>query len=433
VDKYQYLIEALKGGAYKKVDWLVSLFCLFSPDTKNQSYAYKLKKGLSGYAFTAPDLSEVQIEGTSLNEPLFTIADPITVTPDMIDNVTGSIESNVSTLVANYVLLIYPFGNRIPYVATRFDPYDVLDEVKKDFRSNVKPGETKDPKAYYVEDLLKFGKACFFMSSLTQVCTIGATEKNMTAPDGIEQYKAQLQKEYADRLSDPAALAEMDGKLIDFDAKWREGDEGNDFLMNDKKAIKIVRKKKFLQLGGELGVGDSTKLKYLGHSLDEGHTLESFPDVNNTMRMGSFARGAETMLGGVEVKNMFRVSGSMNVVLGTDCKSKLGMPRPITLKNKAGYKGYHLVDDKGQTVKIEDEKQLDSFVGKYARFRSPAYCLSAKTDKCEICAGPTLSATPNALPTSVSNYGSTFMGLSMSQNHGKVLAVQELDLNDLFV
>lgn len=436
MDKYAYLVEALKAGCYRKTDWLISLFCLFTEDTEVKDYAYRLKKDMTGYSYIAPDMSIVKIEGSSLNEPLFLISDAITVTPEICPIASGSIESNVSTLISNYILLVYSFGTKIGYVNERFDPYKVLEPVKANLKSKLKEGETPDPQAFYTDELQRFGEAIYFMSCLTQVCTIAGTEKTMTAPDGIQEYKKQLLKEYQEQgksLTDPTVIADMDKKLIAFDEKYREGDEGNDFLLGDKKAIQIVRKKKFLQLGGEQGVGsNASQMKYLGHSLDEGHTLESFPDVNNTMRMGSYARGAETMLGGVEVKKMFRLAGSTNVI-SKDCGSTLGMPRPINDKNKADYVGYHLVNDKGVTVPIESEDQLTPFVGQYARFRSPAYCKAGKTDKCSICIGPILSATPHALPAAVSNYGSTFMGLSMSQNHGKVLAVQELDLEDLFI
>lgn len=430
MNKRQYLITALKAGAYRETDWLVSIFCMFDGDNGGKPYAYKLSKNATGYLYTDLTGEQQRIEGSDPTKPLFYVGQGITVKPEDADNVTEPQDSTVGTLIANYILLIHAFGKKLPYINKKIAIGNIEAQINTNFYSTPKEGEERKPDAFYVDEYLNFGEAAFHMTCLTQVCTIGATEKSVTAPDGIAEYKAQLQKEYAGRLNDPAYIAEMNQKLQAFDRKWREGDESNDFLLTSK-STEIVRHKKFLQLGGELGVGkDSIKVNYLGHSLDEGHTLDSFAAVNTTQRMGAFARGAETMLGGVQVKEAFRASRTYNVVEG-DCGTKLGVPKLYT-KDLAEYlaTGYTIISDKGANIKITDVQQLSEYQNRYIVMRSPMYCKSGQTDYCSVCVGPKLALTPNALATSFSDYGNVFMKLSMAQNHGKVLALQELSAAD---
>jgi len=430
MNKRDYLIAALKSGAHHYADWLVSIFCMFDGESKEKPYAYQLSKTAAGYFYLDLDFQLQKIEGADPAQPLFYIGQGITVTPEDCIAAKEPQDSTVGTLVVNYILLIYAFGDKIAYINKKINIGSIEQIILQSFQSTPKEGEARQPGVFYADEYVQFGEACFHLTSMTQICTIGATEKSITAPDGIKEFKAQLQKEYAGRLSDPASVAEMNDKLQQFDRAWRKGDGSEDSLLTDK-ATKIVRQKKYLQLGVEQGVGkDATKLTYLGHSLDEGHTIDSFAAVNSTQRIGSFARGAETMLGGVQVKEAFRASRSYMVVPG-DCGTKLGLTQRCT-PDLADYlkDGYWILDEQGASIQIKSAADIQPYLGKVIRRRSPMYCQSKLTDYCSVCVGPKLSLTPAALPTSFADYGNVFMKLSMAQNHGAVLAITELDPAD---
>jgi hypothetical protein len=231
-------------------------------------------------------------------------------------------------------------------------------------------------------------------------------------------------------LDDAATIALMDKEIIEFDAKWRGDDPGNNFLIG-KKSLNS-RKKKVLMYGGEKGAdGNANRMVLIKNSLDEGWDINAFSAMNDTLRMGSFARGAETMLGGVEVKWMLRASSNMNVT-SDDCGSKVGIPRYVTEKNMKKLVGFNLVG-KDKPIPLTSEEEAGKYLGKLVMVRSPMYCNLDRTDYCKACIGKRLSDTPFALSSAVSAYGSAFLSLFMSAAHSKALEVKKLDWKAAFV
>jgi hypothetical protein len=418
---------AMLADNYKRLDWIYSVFCLTKGEqTIEEDYPYRITADPSGYSFRNDTGEMVHIDDAPAGQPIYSLKEVITVTSADILTASGEITTTYGELLTNYILLVYPFGNKLPYMSGRFSVGKIEELILPRLVDDTED-EVKDPKVIYVHEYIKFADSCFYLTGLSQVCVWAATEKNMTAPDGLKEFKAALLVEYKDRLSDPEAIAEMETKLVAFDKAWRGDDPGNNFLLS-KKTVNVVRKKKFLMGGGEADISGSGKMTLIQNSLEEGWGAATFPVMNNSLRMASYSRGAETMLGGVEVKWMLRASSNSSVTKD-DCGSLLGVPKLVTSTNLKSLVGLSVVSKTG-AILVNDLEAAGSYLGKHIMVRSPMYCKLDRTDFCKVCVGKRLAETPNALSSAVSSYGSAFLTLSLMAAHGRALEVQKMNYLD---
>lgn len=428
MDKRTYFLLAMKAGNYKYLDWIYSVFCL-SKDAQavKHTYPYQIQADPTGYFFQDPSGEQIRLTDASPNTPIFTLKEKLTLTPNDVPTLQEPTTVTYGNLLANYILLIEPFGQKLPYLKGEFSIGKIEEQLLPRLKNDPQDPAERTEDAIYISEYLKFADSCFYLTGLTQVCVWAATEKIMLPPEGIQEYKAQLLEEYKDRLHDAAAIAEIDAKLVAYDKAYLKGDPGTHFLLS-KKSTNVVRKKKFLMHGAEMGVDSSVSdVTLIRNSLDEGWDVKAFPAMNNSLRLGSYSRGAETMLGGVEVKWMLRASSNINVT-EDDCGTTLGMPIDVTEANKKTLVGFYLLTKQG-SILIENEDQARQYIGKKVLSRSPMYCKLDKTDYCKKCIGTRLSETPYALSSAVSSYGSIMLGIFMSAMHGKVLETAKMDIN----
>lgn len=410
---------------YRRLDWIISCFSVTVGDAP-EAYNYSLSQTPAGYYAWVDDTGKVLIEDGNAQEPLFKVDEVVNLVKGDLVNLTTDVKTTYGQILANVILLSDSFGEKIPYINKEFSVQDIEDILTKSFFDDPERVEDKQSDKFYVSEYKRFHDACFFLTGLTQLFTWAATEKNILPPDGIAQYKAQLLEQYKDNLDDPVIIAKIESLLVEFDAKWRQGDPGNRFLIS-KKSTALVRKQKVLMYGAEtISTGDGSKLELHKNSLYEGWQPESFTTMCTTARFKSYARGAETALGGVEVKWLLRASGNINVTVD-DCGSKIGVSRRITEANVKSLVGFNIITPKGPRT-IESEEDLGSYLGSIVMVRSPMYCNLDHTDYCKVCIGPKLSTTPYALSSAVSAYGSAFLLSSLGAAHSKAIDVATMDL-----
>jgi hypothetical protein len=147
--------------------------------------------------------------------------------------------------------------------------------------------------------------------------------------------------------------------------------------------------------------------------------------MNNTLRAGSFNRGAQTVLGGVAVKGLLRASANLNVA-GEDCGSRVGIVADITKDNLSRFVGLSVILKEGTEV-MKQEEDVGRYLGKRIMVRSPMYCKLDKTDYCKICLGERLANNPEGLSIAVSEYGSIFLSIFMKGAHSKALQIAKMD------
>ena len=245
----------------------------------------------------------------------------------------------------------------------------------------------------------------------------------MTAAPGIKELKEKLLEENKDRLHDPAVIAKIQSELIAYDRAYLKGDPGENFLISGK-SFNVVRSKLFGMHGAEVGLEEGVDVDLIKNSLSQGWDISKFDAMNNSLRAGSFNRGAQTMLGGESVKWLLRASSNISVT-GEDCGTRLGKVVEVDNDNYKRLEGFYSIKKRGDM--LIDKANSSTLVGKRLMVRSPMYCKFDKTDYCAHCVGKRLSENPTGLSIAVSEYGSAFLAMFLKMAHGKQLTTARMD------
>lgn len=421
MDKNTYFLNALKADCHMLRAWVISAFSLVQENPeeyKKDPYPYRLVQTATGFFYVDPQSKELkQIENSVKGEPLFDFADRIQIKKGEIPNADRDLDTTIGNLLVNYILLIYPFNDHYPFITGPISVSKIEDWIARDLDRTIT-----------VEQYLKFTDAAFYLTNFTQISVWAATPKTVVPPPGIQEFRDKLLEEYKDRLHDPVVAAEIDKQLVEYYKEYIKGDPGVNFLMS-KKSIDTVARKLFLMQGVDARLDDGPHVNPVTRSLVEGWDVSKFPDMMDGLRAGSYSRGAQTALGGEQVKWLMRTSSNMRITQ-KDCGSTLGDIFLVTPNNVQSLVGFSIIEN-GKTVEINDMEQANKYLGKKVEKRTPMYCKLDKTDYCEICCGKNLSANPKALSMAVSEYGSIFMNLMMKKMHVSGLSVEKADLKEI--
>lgn len=432
MDKKELFKKAMDSGLYRELPWLIAAFSVSNEadnEWKKNPYPYRIVSNITGHYCVSEDKQTLlPIEGVVADKPIYAFTELIQITPQDISNCSEPLETTYGNWLANMILLVRPFGKKITYM----DGDITTDRIEKilltRFKDNPKNPQDRKDDEFYVDEYLKYEEGVYFLPGLSQLCVWAATEKTILPPPGVAELKAKLIKENEGKLDDLATIAKIDAELVRHDLEWLKGDPGMNFLGGGK-AINVVRKKKFLMHGGEVGLTDNAvKGTLVENALNEGWDINKFPDVIDTLRAGSYDRGAETQLGGVSVKWLLRASSNMDVT-SDDCKSSMGVALEVTSTNKKRLIGFTAILD-GEQKHIVKEEEANTYLGKKIMLRSPMYCRLDHTDFCKTCLGDNLSINPEGLSLSISAYGSVMLDISLSKMHGKQLTTAKMDFKE---
>jgi hypothetical protein len=427
---------------YRRRAWVISAFSQTreNPDAwKTDRYPWRIVQTPTAHFFVDPekDSELATIDDAAPGQPPFSFHEPIDLKAGDVANLYGDVRTTYGNTLFNFLVLVYPFGDRVEFQLGRVSAAQLEDHVLKrtidDPDAGVKgnmsarapgtaPKGTQAP--LYTSEYVKFSNAMFQLTAFTQLCVPAVTRKTMQAAPGILELRDRLLEQNRDHLDDPAVVAGIMKELVKYDKEYLKDDEGANFLIT-KKSWDVVRTRLFSMMGMEAGFGDLTRADLVKTSLAEGWDISKFPAMNDTLRAGSYKRGAETALGGELVKWLLRVSANLGVTQ-EDCGTRLGLEMTVDEDNIYKLPGSSVVTPGGHE-KIDSEEAARRYLGKKIMLRSPMFCALAKTDYCSVCAGARLSLNPTALSVAISDYGSTFMGLSLGAMHGKVLETAKMD------
>ncbi len=430
MNKKEVFLAAMKADEFRRRAWVISAFSMIreGPEAwKVNPYPYRIVQTPTGHFFVDPSNENnlSLITDAVAGEAPFSIKEKITISKkDEIANFNGAdLETTYGRVLFNYTAVVWPFKNKIPYINDRVSPREMEDLIIDRLKDNPEKQEDRNDSDIYVDEYLDFCDAMFYLAGFAQLCVPAATRKTMTVSPEIAKRKAQLLEENKDRLHDPAVVAKISAELVAMDRAWLKDDPGADFLINNK-SYNVVRSKLFLMHGAEVGLDEGIDVDLIKNSLSEGWDINKFPAMNNSLRAGSFNRGAQTMLGGESVKWLLRASSNINIS-ADDCGSKLGNDHDVDGDNYKRFIGFSAIVGNG-TVKI-DEETAKSFIGKKITVRTPQFCLLEKTDYCKCCVGDRLSQNPTAASSAISEYGSAFLSMFMAAAHGKALTLAKMD------
>jgi hypothetical protein len=430
--KSDFFLAAMRAQEYRRRAWVVSAFSLIqeAPDAwQKNPYAYRVVQTPSGHFFVDPDNSNhlSPIEGTEAGQPPLSFKERLTLQAQtfegLLPNDAQELETNYGNALFNYTAVAYPFGKKLPYQVGRVSPGQMEDLIIDRLKDTPKEGEPRNDQDIYVDEYLKFTNAMFYLAGFTQLCVPATTKKTMTPAPGIVELKERLLEENKERLHDPAVIAKIQEQLIAYDRAYMKGDPGENFLIG-RKSFQVVRSKMFGMHGAETGLSESVDVELIRNSLSQGWDIEKFPAMNNSLRAGSFNRGAQTALGGESVKWLLRASSNI-AVTQDDCGSRLGNTFHCDGSNFKWLLGFWVIKPSGdEQVTAEN---VSNYIGKTVSVRSPMYCKLDKTDYCAHCVGQRLAENPTGLSAAISEYGSAFLAIYMAAAHGKQLTLAKMD------
>ena len=430
--KRDYLRQALQHGSYYKKAWIVSAFTITKEGQdayKQDPYPYRLVAEPWGFSFITEAGELEKIDDGDPKQPLFTFKERIDIDPTWAPNVKEAMNVPVGNLLANYICVISPFHDKIPFVTGRFNVKKIESVIAPILKDTPDEGAPRDSKAIYVDELEKFINALQFIKSLSQLCTWSTTKKGITPPPGIKEFKAKLLEQYKGQLTDPIKLVEFENKLRDYDSAYLQGDPSYGNFIEEGGDIKdTARKKMYLTVGADATFGDGTVVNPVLSSLEDGWPTdpEYFAEMMNGLRFGSFARGSETVKGGVSAKYLLRAANNFKID-DTDCKSKLGIHRRYTDKNISKLIGRHVIDGTS-VVFVENKEMALHYVNKDLIVRSPMYCKLDGEHICKVCAGEKLAQYPEGLSIPLTEISSVLLKASMALMHATVLSTKKIDL-----
>lgn len=427
--KREYFLMSLQLDLHLHKRWILEAFAVTRP-SGNHPYAkglITLPDGRYGFVDKENEDGYTAIEDAMPGEPLFRPLEKLVLRPGDLPNVREEIVTTYGNALVNQLVLVYAFGAKLKFITGPVKVGAIEKELQDRWNDDMSEEELQqlppEKQPIRTSEYKRFNEAVGQLPGLAQLCVPSATRKTMTADPAMIKRRDELLAQYGERARDPAVLAEILGELTKMDRAWMAGDPGERFYIKDK-SYDIVRLKVFIMQGISSGFGVAGDL--IPTSLDESWDISKLPAMVNQLRDGSYGRGAQTALGGVEVKFNNRIFQN-STIAEQDCGSKRGLATVMTKDKVPHYVGnYHLVN--GKVERMSEELLLAS-IGKTFNVRSAAYCLTEGANFCATCMGDRIAETPQALSIHAAGLGSMMMSAFMKLMHGKSLKTAQLDVH----
>lgn len=425
MDRSTFLLTALRDSeVYFRAAWVFSLFTVVrdnNVEKHTQPYPYQIAVQNNQYHYYLNDQWIPITDSPSIDRPLWLVEEAIEI-PDQSWLVqpwdgTFPFKTRVGTLFVNYYCLVSCFQDRIGYRNGKLT-IKGLESIVTPLIKNREPNVPPDAKAIYPDEVIKFSSACSSMAGFSSIASPSATAYTMQPPPGIVEYRTQLLKQYEGRLLDPAIVAEIDKKLVEYDRAYQKQDPEGGFYQSDK-AFNVSRKKLFTMHGLEQPEISGGRKTFIENSLSEGWDINKLPAMINSMRDGSYNRGALTALGGEAVKFIFRIFATTSIV-EEDCGTTLGKPVLLTPATAKRYEGNYLILKDGQQVLL-DNTNMTKYLQQRVMVRTPGLCRTKHSNFCSKCLGEKMRGGENALAALASEVGSKMLDIFMAKMHGTAL------------
>lgn len=410
--KLEFFKLALKHGAYTDKRFIMRCFSVV--ETVEALNLPFMVNYVNGNLQIVGNEGEIIISDYEYNPKkpmaLLSFKEKIILNKGDLPNVTADVETTYGQAIANAVLLVYPFNDKLPYISGRFS----LGVIEKALIPILVSDKDAAPGKITISEYLKYQQGVMLLRGLTQLCVPSASPKTMTHHPDVDKKKAELFEKYKDRLNDPAVAAIIADELVKLDTEWLAGDDAEGFFVKSK-LKNISRLAMQGMIGGKSAFQDGVEVVIIENALRDGVKPEDLPVLFNTIREASFDRGAETALGGEAVKRILQVMQNARIT-EDDCGSKLGY-KAVILPNEAEmYVGLSLIEG-NKLIKLTNDN-IKSYVGKSVIHRTPAFCKTGKTHFCKTCIGDRYANHPTGLAVAASNIASIFMYIFMKSMHG---------------
>ena len=428
ITKAQFFLLGLHHQMYKSLAWSIYCFSMTQGEPKEKLTPYILE---DKWVFKDLEGEITEITDGDVKQPLFVKRERFSYLKGAFVGAVEDGESAFSTVLWHHIVIVYPFGSRIP-----FEPKGrTLEDVEKITSSNLVDWVDDDKDVpegkFSVKQHLAYTEAVgSLLAGLAQLVTTTTTEKSMVTDPKIKERKKELLEQNKDRLHDPAVISSIKNELIAMDKAWIKGDPAEDFLLS-KKSYDQVRVKMKIMHGEESAFTDGTSVKLISSSLEEGWDLDSMVDYVNSIRQASFMRGSETALGGELSQFLIRIFQNHIVTDLKDCGTNRTLLRTIPVWSTGFYVGLNIME--GKNLVTLTNENIGQYAGKKVAMRSPQFCRELGNGYCHACIGEVNAKYPEALGGQALDIGHIILYIFMKKAHGSALKTAAWDFEtDLY-
>lgn len=419
--------EAIKHNKHLDAKWCFSAMSV-TRNNKDPLTDYDIrytKEGCFGYL----NGNSFKFEEVQVNKAFMDCKERLgIVTKDDLININGEVDATYGDFLFNARTLAYALGDKIGYKLGIVNVEDIENEVARRVIDDPIDGDYKEGEIY-IRDLIKLGDAFNDLTQFTTILTPSATRKSMTPNERVMALRDELLKKNADNLHDPATIAAIQDELVSEVRKDLKGDPFERFVISGK-TWDTALKRMFVIHGPESGFEEGVNAELIVNSLEEGWDISKFTPMVNSLRAGSYYRGALTALGGEAVKFYMRIFQNTMITVD-DCGTTLGTLRRVTPASIKNFIGMYEIGKDGSPEYISDDT-LKGRIGEYIYTRSSGFCKTPLGDYCKICAGKDNAENPLGVSASINSIGSANMYVMMKAAHAKALKTVPL-LYDTFL
>lgn len=434
MNRRELFLNAMQRERYRDFGWVIRAFCMVEAAADENRAAYDIIQLPNGYMVVDPDdtTKTEKIDDAPVGEPVYWVGDEIVLKKGEIPNLHEDVTTTYGNVLLNYICILWPFGaDKIPFMVGKIEPSKIEKIINDKWKAGSENDKERDPQQIYYDEYLKYTDAAMYVMQMTQVCVPAGSERSMTTDPAVYKRRAELLREFAGQLKDPAVIAKIEAELIQMDKNWIKGDVSEGYYISAKQ-YNIVRKKLFLHIGAEKGLVESNDVDAIHNSLDEGYRPEDFPVMNNTIRAGSLNRGLFTQYGGEAYKWLIRATANLTIDKD-DCGSTMGVVRRLS-GNSSRWLSRYVIDPNNKKAVLLNSENIKSYAGKTYTLRSPQYCHVAGTGYCRTCLGDLLSISETGLSGAISKaFGSEFLSQFLKSAHAKALLLEDIDLEEVII
>jgi hypothetical protein len=342
--------------------------------------------------------------------------------PGDVENVITPIDNTTwGDILFNSRVLVYACGDLVPYTLGPINLGKLEEQIVENMIDNPKPGAEWLPGQMYVHHYMRFGKAVGDLAGY-ELFVPSVTERALQPPPNRNELRDSLLEQYKGQLEDPVVQTKIQTALVDSYKDWIKGDPSEGFIYKPK-SINTALKRMFLIHGPEAGFEEGGRATLVINSLEEGIDVSHYPTMVNSLRAGSYYRGALTALAGEDVDLMGRVF--QNVRILPDFCGTTETYDVVVTEQHVG----RTFSINGKMVKITRDN-LPEWKGKLMGMYSTAFCKSTRSDCCAVCIGDKLAAHPGSMGSMVGDVPSTMMLTMMGSAHAKELKTVPIDIEN---
>lgn len=374
-------------------------------DIDGQLYRAKSIVGIITASDVPIDVEPLNLSATS---QLCRYNSKIELQPGDLANYKGddALQTTIGRLLLNYVFLVDPFGDLIPYINKDWKISELEGTLIFD---NLRAGKIT------VEQLKHYSRNAHWLGHLTELSVPSFTKKSLIVDPAIIARRDELLHQHRAALEagDAVVMNQIETELIAMDRAYMKGDVSTLFYDMDSKSYEVHRKMMMIS-GGMIPEFGGKGYNFINSSLEEGWKVKNFDVICNEVRRGSFATAKQTADGGTETKFVIRVFQNTRIT-EDDCHSQNYLPIYLS-KDVAKKYLYRNVFVDGKLLTLDDHN-LSDYTGRVVLLRSPMYC-HTKAGYCFTCAGELFRTIDQELLTMVGiALTSTFTRSALKSKH----------------